>query len=63
MAGFKGYRKGNLVVSPEHANWFINSARGTSTAKDLRNLLDHILEGVQRSMRIQLGEEIQIIGK
>jgi len=62
MAGFKGYRKGNLVVSPEHANWLINLARGSSTAKDLRDLMDDIREGVQRLMGIQLEKEIQIVG-
>jgi UDP-N-acetylmuramate dehydrogenase len=63
MAGFKGYRKGNLVVALKHANWLINLARGVSTAKELRSLLDDIREEVLRLTGIQLEEEIQIIGK
>lgn len=63
IAGFKGYRTGNLAVSPKHANWLINLKRGTTTAADLRRLLYDINDGVQRLTGILLEEEIQILGK
>lgn len=63
IAGFKGYRIGNLLVSPEHANWLINLKRGTVTAADLRRLLYDVRDEVQRLTGILLEEEIQILGK
>jgi UDP-N-acetylmuramate dehydrogenase len=59
-AGLKGKRVGDAVVSPKHANFIINL--GTSTARDVRDLIECIRDAVEREFGIALQLEIQLVG-
>lgn len=59
-AGLKGKRVGGAVVSPKHANFIINL--GTSTARDVRDLIDYIRDAVAREFGITLELEIELVG-
>ncbi|MBI3442539.1 MAG: UDP-N-acetylmuramate dehydrogenase [Candidatus Sungbacteria bacterium] len=59
-AGLKGTRIGGAVVSPKHANFFINE--GMASADDVRALIDRAKEEVRNKFGILIEEEIQYIG-
>lgn len=58
--GLKGHRVGGAVVSPRHANIFVNA--GGATAADVRALIDHVREVVERRTGYRLLPEISFIG-
>ena len=59
-AGLKGERAGNAVISPKHANFFINE--GGASARDVRDLIRRAQDGVRRVYGIELYPEIQYVG-
>jgi UDP-N-acetylmuramate dehydrogenase len=58
-AGLKGTRIGGVIVSPLHANFFVNVENGT--AADYLALIDHVREKVQQQFGITLELEIELI--
>ena len=60
MAGLKGRRVGDVMVSPKHANFIINC--GDGTAEQVVMLVGIIKEHIHRKFGVQLEEEIQYVG-
>jgi len=61
QCGLKGFRFGGAEVSPRHANIFINA--GAATAADVRSLIAHVQEVVERETGYRLRPEISFIGE
>ncbi|MBI4224863.1 MAG: UDP-N-acetylmuramate dehydrogenase [Candidatus Sungbacteria bacterium] len=59
-AGLKGTRMGSAVISPKHANFFINE--GTASAEDVRKLIERAKEEVHKKFGVLIEEEIQYVG-
>lgn len=59
-AGLKGERKGHIVVSEKHANFFINEGGGC--AADAAALIVAAKDAVRRKYGLDLEEEIQHVG-
>ena len=59
-AGCKGWREGDAVCSPVHANWLVNTGR--ATAADLTRLIERVRAEVGRIHGIGLELEVKIIG-
>jgi len=59
--GLKGMQVGGAQVSPRHANIIVN--RGNATARDVRRLIAHIQEVVQRETGYRLEPEISFVGE
>lgn len=59
-AGCKGLQQGGVVVSPMHANFFINTGGGT--ARDYLLLMEHVQQRVFSAFGVRLEPEIRIIG-
>lgn len=59
-AGLKGQRFGKVVISPKHANFFVNE--GGATAAEVRELIKIAKDGVRRKFGVELEEEIQYVG-
>lgn len=60
-AGCKGMRVGDIEVSAMHANFFINTGKGT--ADDFLKLIDMVSKKVKDKFGIILEPEIRIIGR
>ncbi|MFN3480873.1 MAG: UDP-N-acetylmuramate dehydrogenase [Thermodesulfovibrionales bacterium] len=60
-AGCKGMERGDIVVSTQHANFFIN--RGKGRASDFLSLMNEVKERVLSYSGIELEPEIRIIGR
>jgi UDP-N-acetylmuramate dehydrogenase len=60
-AGCKGWREGDAVCSPVHANWLVNT--GSATAAELTRLIDRVHREVLRVHGIALDLEVKIIGE
>jgi len=60
-AGLKGTRVGDAVISPLHANFFIN--QGQATASDIRKLIDLARQSVAQQFGITLELEIELVGE
>jgi UDP-N-acetylmuramate dehydrogenase len=60
QCGLKGHTIGGAQVSPKHANFLVNT--GTATATDLRRLIAHVAETVQRETGIALEPEVHLAG-
>ncbi len=58
-AGLKGTRRGGIVVSEQHANFFINERRGT--AEDYLALIQFVQQTVAEKFGITLVPEIEVI--
>ena len=58
--GLKGKRIGGAVVSEKHANFIIND--GTATAKDIENLMEHVMAKVAAEFGITLKREVKVLG-
>ena len=56
----KGLRTGGAMVSPIHANFFINT--GQASAGDYHQLIEHVREVVQNQTGVTLETEIEMIG-
>lgn len=61
QCGLKGTTIGGAMVTPRHANIFIN--RGGATAADVRALIAHVQEVVERETGYRLEPEIAFIGE
>ncbi len=59
--GLKGYRVGNAMISPKHANFIVNL--GGATAKDVLSLVDHIKKTVKECRGVELQEEVVIASR
>jgi UDP-N-acetylmuramate dehydrogenase len=59
-AGLKGTRVGDVEVSQEHANFFIN--RGAGRAGDIASLIALVRDKVNEKYSVELELEIQFIG-
>jgi UDP-N-acetylmuramate dehydrogenase len=64
-AGLKGYRIGSAMVSPVHANFFINVTTGDvePAAADYHSLIKHVHEVVYAHSGVELELEIELIGE
>jgi UDP-N-acetylmuramate dehydrogenase len=60
-AGLKGTRIGNAEVSPLHGNFFIN--HGTTTAEDIRALIQLVMQTVKEKQGVDLELEIELVGE
>ncbi|MDX1996007.1 MAG: UDP-N-acetylmuramate dehydrogenase [bacterium] len=59
-AGLKGQRIGNVIVSPVHANFFINE--GEAKAADYRALIEKVQAEVERQFGVHLEPEVEFLG-
>ena len=59
-AGLKGKKMGGAMVSPEHANYIVNT--GTATAEDITMLDSFIKQQVRDKFGVQLQEEVKYLG-
>jgi UDP-N-acetylmuramate dehydrogenase len=57
----KGWREGDAVCSPVHANWLVNTGR--ATAAELTRLIERVRAEVARIHGIDLDLEVKIIGE
>lgn len=62
-AGLKGFRIGSAMVSPLHANFFINVGSGAVTATDYHALIQHVQETVYQKTGVELELEIELVGE
>jgi UDP-N-acetylmuramate dehydrogenase len=60
-AGCKGWREGDAVCSPVHANWLVNTGR--ATAAQIVALIERVRAEVARVHGITLELEVKIIGE
>ncbi|NTU41714.1 MAG: UDP-N-acetylmuramate dehydrogenase [Nitrospirales bacterium] len=60
-SGCKGMRQGEIEVSTIHANFFVNTGKGT--ASDFLRLVDEVRERVVRKTGVILEPEVRIIGR
>lgn len=60
LAGLKGTRKGDVVISSLHGNFFINEGSGSS--KDILSLINLARQKVDQQFGIKLDLEIELIG-
>jgi UDP-N-acetylmuramate dehydrogenase len=58
-AGMKGVSRGDVEVSPEHANYFIN--HGDGTYRDMVALIEDVQEAVQDEFDYKLETELRIV--
>ena len=61
QCGLKGARIGGAMVTPRHANIFINT--GGATAADVRALIAHVQEVVEKGTGYRLEPEISFVGE
>lgn len=61
-AGLKGYQIGQVMVSPVHANFFLNTNAQTATASDYYALIQHVQQTVYDQSGVKLEMEVQLIG-
>ena len=59
-AGCKGWREGDAVCSPVHANWLVNTGR--ATAAQLLALIERVREEVRRVHGLSLELEVKLLG-
>jgi UDP-N-acetylmuramate dehydrogenase len=59
--GLKGHVIGGAMISPVHANFFVNN--GNATASDVKALIDVARESVAREFAIDLELEVELIGE
>jgi UDP-N-acetylmuramate dehydrogenase len=64
-AGLKGHRIGSVMVSPIHANFFVNdiNSMGSATASDYYALVCHVRDVVYARSGIKLEPEIEFVGQ
>lgn len=61
QCGLKGTRIGGAMVTPRHANIFINA--GNATSADVRALIAHVQEVVEQRTGYRLEPEISFVGE
>jgi len=59
-AGLKGKKKGNAMISTQHANFIINT--GKASADDILWLMEYAQENVFKQYGIHLEPEVKIVG-
>lgn len=59
-AGLKGKKSGGASVSEAHANFIVND--GSAKAKDVINLIEEVIDEVERLSGVELVPEIKIVG-
>ena len=59
--GAKGWKQGGAMVSEKHANFIVNT--GAATCEDVLLLIDRIKKKVYEDFKIDLEEEILLLGK
>lgn len=59
--GLKGYKVGAAQVSPQHANFIVNT--GNATCDDILKVLYHVQDTVEKHTGIHLEPEIIFLGK
>ncbi len=60
-AGLKGTRIGQLEISPDHANYFVN--HGGGTAVDALALIELAKETVREKLGVELEPEVRVLGE
>ena len=60
-AGLRGYRVGDAQVSEKHCGFVINT--GGATAKDVKELMDHVIRTVKENYNITLEPEVKFLGE
>jgi UDP-N-acetylmuramate dehydrogenase len=60
LAGGKGMRSGDAVVSEKHANFIVN--QGRASAEDILRLMYTVQELVLKKFNILLEPEVKIVG-
>lgn len=60
-AGLKGARAGGVIISPVHANFFINTGGGT--AADYHALIRHAQDAVHTRFGVTLELEVELVGE
>lgn len=58
--GLKGFTVGGAMISPLHANYFVN--KGNATASDVLKLIDHARKTVAKKTGVTLELECKVIG-
>ncbi len=61
-AGLKGVMRGGAMISPIHANFFVN-ASGSASAADVKALLDLAHDTVLKRFGVSLELEIELLGE
>lgn len=59
-SGLKGFRVGDAMFSPKHANWIVND--GTASAANVRELIAAARERVRERMGVELQREVEFLG-
>ena len=59
-SGLKGYTVGGACVSNKHAGFVIN--KGGATAADVRAVISHVQDEVERQFGVRLEPEVRFIG-
>jgi UDP-N-acetylmuramate dehydrogenase len=59
-AGLKGVQIGGAKISEKHANFIVNV--GNAKASDVKELIEKIKKEVKKKFKIQLEEEIKLVG-
>ena len=60
-AGLKGTKIGGAMISPKHANFFVNT--GNATAEDFLKLIQFARDEVKKQFDVDLNLEVKIIGE
>lgn len=60
VMGLKGRKNGEVKVSLEHANFIVNTGKGT--AREVRDLIDYIKKRIYDQFGIEIEEEIEYVG-
>jgi len=61
LAGLKGKRLGDAMVSTKHANWVVNT--GEARSRDILDLISLVRETVSEKTGVNLELEIKVIGR
>ena len=59
-AGLRGFRVGDAQVSEKHCGFVIN--RGTASAAQIMELMQHVQERVKESSGVDLEPEVRLLG-
>ena len=59
-AGLKGYQHGGAGVSSKHAGFVVNL--GGATAADVRAVISHVQDEVERQFGVRLEPELRFLG-
>lgn len=61
QCGLKGFQVGGAQVSPKHANFIVNV--GGATAKDVKQVIEHVQSTVKSKFAILLETEVRYLGR